>query len=411
MPSEITSDSAYAKSIAVLSRATTDYGILASTSQVANYQRVFARDGIICGLAGLLSGETTLIDGLRSTLITLAENSGPVGQIPSNVKIDPDGNIQEVSYGGLAGRVDTNPWFVIGVCNYVHHTGDFEFANRMVPIMNRCLKLLSVWEFNSRGLIYVPQSGDWADEYIFHGYSLHVQVLRIWALRCYATLLGDAQSATKAQELSQLVQTTYWPKKTVEADTNNYHPLARTHYLETFGEPDFYLPCLKPSGYSHQFDSFSNALAVLLGLPQSDQEKKLIHYGQKLIQTLPLKMVPAFWPPIEPEDKDWMDLQDNYSVQFRNEPYHYHNGGSWPMVNGWWGLALLSTGYSEPATDLLNAIHDFNRKSQDSDHDWGFYEFGDTKTGDPKGTQHCSWSAAGAVMVQQGLENKTLFFG
>ncbi len=75
----------YQKALELLRNATTPTGILASVTDIDNYQRVFARDGVICGLAGLVSGDEVVTAGLRSTLETLAESQGPHGQIPSNV--------------------------------------------------------------------------------------------------------------------------------------------------------------------------------------------------------------------------------------------------------------------------------------------------------------------------------------
>ena len=42
----------------------------------------------------------------------------------------------------------------------------------MLPVVQRGLELLKAWEFNARGLIYMPLGGDWADEFVYHGYVL-----------------------------------------------------------------------------------------------------------------------------------------------------------------------------------------------------------------------------------------------
>ena len=166
--------------LGLLRASLTPSGFLASPTDRTNYRRVWARDGVICGLAGLASGEDDLAGGLRDTLGTLGAHVGPQGQIPSNVPVGGGG---EVSYGGLAGRVDAGPWFVLGVALYSRVTDDRAFADRMVEPVTGALGLLDAWEFNARGLVYVPQSGDWADEYDLHGYLLYDQVLRLAALR------------------------------------------------------------------------------------------------------------------------------------------------------------------------------------------------------------------------------------
>ena len=65
----------------------------------------------------MASGDENLIATFKNTLETLANHQHAIGTIPSNVLIS--GDKSEVSYGGLAGRVDAVTWFVIGVCQYV----------------------------------------------------------------------------------------------------------------------------------------------------------------------------------------------------------------------------------------------------------------------------------------------------
>ena len=106
----------YNKAIQLLNQVSTDAGFLASAENTSNYQRVWARDGVICGLAALASGNEKLIETFKNTLETLANNQHELGTIPSNVLVSENKN--DVSYGGLAGRVDAVTWFIIGVCQY-----------------------------------------------------------------------------------------------------------------------------------------------------------------------------------------------------------------------------------------------------------------------------------------------------
>ena len=150
----------YDRAVKVLTHCATVDGFLASPTDSANYRRIWARDGVIIGLAALLTGYHDLGETLKHTLQTLARYQGPHGEIPSNV--DPVS--QRVSYGGTTGRVDSNLWFVIGCGEYWHATGDEEFLEQMLPAIEKVRFLLGAWEFNNRGLLYVPQAGDWADE-------------------------------------------------------------------------------------------------------------------------------------------------------------------------------------------------------------------------------------------------------
>ena len=61
------------------------------------------------------------------------------------------------------------------------------------------------------------------------------------------------------------------------------------------------------------------------------------------------------------------------------------------------------------AREILNAIHGFNQKSAKPRQEWGFYECGDYQTGKTVGVEKCSWSAAGAILLQKYLEGKKLW--
>lgn len=400
----------YDKALALIRKATVDKGILASLSEAANYKRIWARDAIIAGLAVLPTGDQNLIAGLGATLQTLANAQTPDGNIPNNVQTDSDGDIVDVSYGGICGRVDSVLWFVIGVCNYIQATHDKAFADQMTPNIERALALLSIWEYNGRGLIYVPQSGDWADEFLFHGYVLLEQVLRLWALRCYANVFNDQKCVEQASNLQELIRINYWPQTDHMNSDFVYHPRAYGHFLDEHDEPDYWLVALTPGGYETQFDAFSNALCILLNLSNSHQSQSILDFGQNIMDDLKQKMVPCFWPPIREDSASWKALQNNYGYKFSNYPYHYQNGGLWPMINGWWGLALHKSNRIQEAEKVLSGINHFNQDGLD-DEEWGFYEYAHTLTGTPGGTKHLIWSAAGALLLQHGLENKVLFFG
>src|SRR5258708_25952293 len=97
---------AYLQSLALLRRCLSPAGFVASPVDIDNYARIWARDGVITGLAALASDDLQLIAGMEKTLQTLATHQGPHGEIPSNVSID--GN--QVSLGRLTRRVNALFW-------------------------------------------------------------------------------------------------------------------------------------------------------------------------------------------------------------------------------------------------------------------------------------------------------------
>ncbi|HLO74046.1 MAG TPA: hypothetical protein VK164_08940 [Flavobacterium sp.] len=388
------SDIFYNKSIELLHKVATPNGFLASAESTSNYQRVWARDGVICGLAALASGNEKLIETFENTLETLAKYQHKTGTIPSNVLITEDEI--EVSYGGLAGRVDAVTWFIIGVCQYGFYINDFDFVQKHSSKIEKCIALLESWEFNNKHLLYVPLSGNWADEYITDGYVLYDQLLRIWALNSYNHFIKSDEISAKISAITTQIEINFTPKSTGE----KFHQRAYDGLIYQ----DF-MPCsFSPSGYKSQFDAFANSLALLLNIGSSEFQNKIVQYSFQLATANKLGLLPAFWPPVFPEDEHWNLLKNNCKYEFRNFPYEFHNGGSWSMVNGFFGLALLSKNEIEKTSFILGNINKANAAA-----DFSFYENFNTNTQEPNGVAYCAWSAAASILVHQSLHNNFKF--
>ncbi|MFV8325058.1 glycoside hydrolase 100 family protein [Flavobacterium sp. ZS1P14] len=378
----------YTKAIELLQKVSSSEGFLASAQNISNYKRVWARDGVICGLAALAAGDDDLIATFRKTLETLANNQHYNGTIPSNVMTN--GDVVEVSYGGLAGRVDAVTWFVIGICQYAFYKNDITFVKKYEGNIQKCLQLLEAWEFNNKHLLYVPLSGNWADEYITDGYVLYDQLLRIWALRSYNYFAKDNSVAAKIEKITEQLEINFTPNSVGE----KYHERA---YNEANVQE--FMPCsFSPAGYKIQFDAFANSLALYLNIGNQNFQKSILEHAVKLSNERPLKLIPAFWPPIEESDLDWNLLRNNCKYEFRNYPNEFHNGGSWSMVNGFFGLALLAKEKGNEANEILNAINEAN-----AIENFSFYENFNSETKAPNGVPFCAWSAAAAVMLHQSL--------
>lgn len=384
------SNVSYHKAIGLLHQVSTKNGFLASAENISNYQRVWARDGVICGLAALATADEKLIATFKNTLETLADNQHEIGTIPSNVLIS-EGK-KEVSYGGLAGRVDAVTWFIIGVCQYAISQNEPEFVLKYKTQIEKALVLLNAWEYNNKHLLYVPLSGNWADEYITDGYVLYDQLLRIWALKSYNLFAKSEILSKKIIDITDQVESNFLPNSLEE----KYHEKA---YQELVFNK--YLPSsFSPSGYKTQFDAFANALVVLLKLGTKENQNQILEFASSLASETKLGLVPAFWPPVFQEDEHWNLLKNNCKYEFRNFPYEFHNGGSWPMVNGFVGLAMLSQNQTDNVARLLEKINQAN-----AIYDFSFYENFNTDTQAPNGVAFCAWSAAATVLIHQSLHN------
>jgi len=385
--------SSYEKSIDLLRQAVTPDGFVASIQEVTNYRRIWTRDSVITGIASLLSGEEELVRCFRAGLETLYTHQHPAGFMPSNV--EPGSG--KTSYGGTVGRVDNVSWAVIGLCLYGLQTGDKEFLERFRPEAEKCLGLMDAWEFNGKGLIYVPQSGDWADEYIQHGYILYDQLLRVWALDLAAKAYAHSPYEAQSQSIRLVIQRNFWNNREHEG----LYAANLAHQLER-APMNFWFLGFNPSRIYPQFDLQANALALFLHIGDASSERIVLTLVEELINSIG-HMLPSFHPAIEENDWEMEELKNNYAYEFRNRPHEFHNGGLWAVWNGWMVAALSVHGLYSSAGKLLEHIRQANALNSDE-----FNECLHGKTLEPAGVRHCVWSAAGAIIGEQYLKGKRL---
>jgi hypothetical protein len=412
MTEDIDPEEGYSRARALLRDCATPDGFVASPSDHDNYRRIWGRDGTIIALAALLTGESELMEAARKTFETLAAHQGPHGEIPSNV----DPVTGRISYGGTTGRVDANLWFLIGCGEYWRATADESFLERMLPAVEKVRFLLGAWEFNTRGLLYVPLTGDWADEYLHNGYVLYDQLLYLQSqctlARLHAAVHGSSDHALveKIGRLRHLIRANYWFDG--EPDPGDvYHEVlfekgrdaACTHCAGRH-----WMPFFSPAGYGYRFDALANVLVSLLDVADDNQRAQVDDLVATEVTPDALPLLPAFHPVIEPVDEDWEHLQMMFSYTFKNKPYEFHNGGLWPMVTGFYVADLARRGRMDAAQRYLQAIHLANALPMEGEA-WGFPEFVHGQKFTAGGTRHQGWSAAGAVIGHHALEGQSVF--
>ena len=398
--------------MALLSECCTEHGFLATPTERDNYRRVWGRDSAIIGLAALLTGERELIEGCRRSLETLARCQGPHGEIPSNV----DPTTDRVSYGGTAGRVDSDLWFAICCGAYWRQTRDDEFLQQMLEPLEKVRFLLGAWEFNTRGLLYVPPTGDWSDEYLQSGYVLYDQLLYLQAQKeCCVIHRGIHGSADHILEdrvarLKHLIRANYWFVENESPPDDVYHEVlyrkGRRAAPRRHGA--YWMPFFSPVGYGYRFDAMANSLVTLLGVADAPQCEAVDAYVADQIVHEDVMLLPAFHPVISPKDEEWDELQMTFSHSFKNEPHEYHNGGLWPLVTGFYAASLAKRGKLELARRYCDGIHAANALAM-YDVDWGFPEYLHGQKHVAQGTSRMGWSAAAAVIAEQYLAGKRLF--
>ncbi|HEY0677356.1 MAG TPA: glycoside hydrolase 100 family protein [Chitinophagaceae bacterium] len=367
----------YAKAVELLIRAGTPKGFVAAVQEEDNYKRVWTRDSALCGLAALSTGKESLIRTYKASIETILQHQHPAGFIPSNVT---EGDA--VSYGGVVGRVDNHAWIIISACNYAHVTGEREWLSRFENKISKSFELMRAWEFNGRGLMYSPQSADWADEYHHHGYILYNQLLRLWALRSASILLENEHYAQEAVRIQIAIEDYFSGDK--------YYSVQTERSLKGSEYP-YWLMGFNPSAVYGQFDLQANALALLLNIGTPNKQKSLLTFIKDLCKATALQL-PSFYPAITDNDPEYKELQKNYAYRFRNLPFEFHNGGLWPVWNGF--AAFVLSKYAPDITETLSE----RISIACSQNNWEFNECFHGQSNKAVGVPNCSWSAAGMIL-------------
>ena len=379
---------AYDKALALLHKVSTPKGYTAAAVAEDNYCRVWTRDSVVCGLAALLSNDEKLIGTFKNSLITIWDNQHATGFLPSNV----DAN-NKVSYGGNAGRADAPAWAVIGLCMYSMHTKDKTLLAAYERNVNRALQVMDAWEFNGKHLMYVPQSGDWADEYIQHGYVLFDQLLRLWALQLAAKVYDHTLFATKATQVKATIENNFFYRP----DAENWYAANMIHQKEEVPK-GFWWMGFNPAQIYPQFDLQANALAILLKIGTDEQQKSTLNFIQNLSEERDT-MLPSFWPAVEYKDREMNELKNNFAYRFRNKPGEFHNAGLWPVWNGLMCGALKSAGKEILQQSLREKLI-----ATVANNDFELNECYNEYTNTACGVHECAWSAAGIIFSEKAHE-------
>ncbi len=342
-----------------LRRCATKQGFVATPEARDNYQRVWARDGCVAVMAARELEDEQLHDAAEATLRTLAAHQGPSGQIPSNVASG------HVSYGTTAGRLDATSWFIIATCSWARVRG-YGFVQEHWDALIRAEAVLRAWEHNDGGLIYVPATGNWADEYPLAGHLLYDQALYVWALRELDAAGG--RMGMKRSSRSELVE----------------EAAAR------FVQGGDLVAGFDAGHVYHQFDAWGAALWVQLALGDDDVRGAAVARAATLTKH---GLVPAFDPPIWQDDPLWPALTRAARGELRNTPGHYHNGGLWPVVTAFWANAARSVGHR-----ALSGQWEAGIASANAQHDFPEYLAADS--GEPGGPRRMLWSAAAEVIAR-----------
>lgn len=416
-------DEARARAAALLLANGGELGLLGANSA---YQQVWARDSMVCALGLLLCGAEGLAVHRRS-LATLERYQSELGKIPHNVGMPHLADPALVAHGGRlggpadhgvavedsihAGCVDGNLWYILGhACAYAA-TGDLAALGAAWPSLERALLWLRYQDSNECGLLEVHEAMDWADLFANRYNVLFDNVLYYGAWRAMgymAAALHEAGSRgpnpwggrpaawyhERAADVGLKLNRLLWvgpeePNDLAWLAAERKEWLYPRKRVETeLVERPFYLPYMAFRDYADRFDTLGNLLAILFGVADQAKADKILDYihGCGLNEPFPVR---AVYPPVQPGDNDWREY---YRVRNLNQPDHYHNGGAWPFIGGFYVAALVQAGRQAEAAHQLERLALMNRQGRRGE--WEFNEWCHGRSGRPMGFAGQSWSCA-----------------
>jgi glycogen debranching enzyme len=382
-------EACHAHSIELLRRNLSPGGILAASpgrrADLRGYTAIFGRDAAVCALGMALSGDKLLWSEAATGLHTLAEHQAPNGQIPKFVDLRRN----EADFWYL-GCIDSTLWWLIAVAfldsrPQAGRARGGALRRRYAGRIQRALQWLLAQEHQRFFLLQQNEASDWADIMPRSGFVLYTNALWYFVKKLYR-LEQQGQTLERFNEL-------FHP---FSADLAEYRRarLLNDYVLRAARDRDLYLSFVNFSFFGAEGDVFGNVLAVLLGLANGRAAKRTLDaltaarvhdpYPVRAV-TRPIRRASMLWRP--------------YMARHRqNLAWQYHNGGVWPMVGGFWVLALVACGRSqEAAQELVKLARACSLKG------WAFTEWLHGKTLAPRGMPGQSWNAAAYLMAERAV--------
>jgi glycogen debranching enzyme len=377
----------HARSIDLLRRNLTPSGILAASpggrAQRRGYAAIFGRDAAICAIGMALSADPVLERAAAAALGTLAEHQAPNGQIPKFV--EPGAREADFWYLGC---IDSTLWWLLAR----------DFLQRRLPrgrgraTRPRPVELALQWllaqEHQRFCLLQQNEASDWADIMPRSGFVLYTNALWYAVKRRYGL--------DRSEETRENFNGLFHP---FSAALPRYRRarLLNEYALRRARNRDLYLSFVNFSFFGEEGDVFGNVLAVLCGLADSRASRRTLDALQRAgvsrlypvrAVTRPIRRRSALWRP--------------YMARHRqNEAWQYHNGGIWPMIGGFWVVALAASGRLSRARLELEKL-----ARACALRNWAFDEWLHGTKGTPRGMPGQSWNAAAFLMAERAVAEK-----
>lgn len=364
-------------------------GMMASGAPLGHHQ-VWARDSMIAVLGARFIDDGQIERALRASVDLLRRNQALNGEIPNNV----DSATLRPNFRAYA---DSGLWWIIG-------------SSLIAPDPAAAAAVLKWYEcqdVDRSGLLSMQESADWQDLFCTRGKGLYLNCLYVLALRA-------AGEYERAKSVAETINRFFW----YEGDGNMLRHVAHTFSTESRKDQDslgrkrwlpvkrdlvserYYLPYLGFRAVGEWFDSLGNLLAILSGVADESKTAAILDFMER--RGMADAPMASLTPVIEPGHPDWRDY---YGML--NLPHHYHNGGIWPFIGGFYVAALVKAGRLDFAATALSRLAALNRVGQ-------FNEWHHGQTRAPMGVKYQAWSAGMYVFACECVAHSDVpdgFFG
>jgi sucrose-6F-phosphate phosphohydrolase len=397
----------YIKAIEALKRNITPLGFSACSIKDnipngtdENYHSVWARDGAITVIGSLsLIDDEEIHQCQRQTLVTLIENISRNGQIPANVRLKD----KEPDYSGVGGicSIDSGIWVVIAFYEYVNVTKDIQFLRKYIGDIKETMRWLGAHDSNNDALLEIPEAGDWTDLFGRSYNILYDEILWYRSNVCFGRMLemlGNHEDAGEYIRWSQVIKKeivrNFWPSTQQQL----FHSVSFAEKQFTLGDTSYLIAQTTPFDFSWRCDVLGNILAFLHGTIDSEKAHQTFKFMLGVGANDPFPVANVY-PVVSPGDPDWKPY---YTVNLLNLPNHYHNGGIWPFVGGFWVKFVNKLGFRDVAIAELHKLALLNKEG--ITEEWEFTEWAHGVTGKPMGKAYQAWSAAQYIAAYHDLK-------
>ena len=379
------------RSLRLLHENLTPQGILAASrterATERGYCAIFGRDASICAIGMGISGDAGLRQGALDSLDTLASYQAANGQIPNIVDVR-----QSQPDFWYVGCIDATLWWLIAlaVLDRFHSRGTLQ--RRFAAPARRALQWLQCQEHPAFRLLQQNEASDWADIMPRTGFVLYTNALWHLVKRLY-DLDGARSTRLNAARLLRPFGPAGPSGRRMEILTSYARGSARDRGL--------YLSFLNLATFGDEGDAFGNALAVLCGLADGANGRRVLGALDRagVGEAYPMRVVCT---PIAAGSRAWRPYMNRHRQNFA---WQYHNGGIWPFAGALWITALAEAGKHSAAASRLAALAEANALG-----DWGFHEWLNGRTFSPQGMRGQSWNAATYLIAHRAVNETVPLF-